>query len=145
MRCATLFVVLCLCFSFSLSAQASGPEASGPSTPAAALPTLSETLGKLDALLSELSSEAGALSEDSERLKILLGQAQLELKTLSGRLDESRMQAAELSSSLKLSGESLATFAGSLSRWEKDHKVELWVTRGGVLAALALGFWAGRQ
>jgi chromosome segregation ATPase len=93
--------------------------------------------------LQTLSDEANGLSLDYDLLKISLTRAQSELERLSSELAQSRTEASELSSSLRLSEESLLTCERSLALSLSSRSLELWLWRGGaaagiILAALAL-------
>lgn len=82
----------------------------------------------LDSLLTELSSEATTLADDSERLRTLLAESRTELTRLSEMLVESRTEVEELSRLLKLSDESL----GSL---ERLHRRTIWALWGSIASA----------
>jgi hypothetical protein len=84
---------------------------------------------ELELLLTELEREAITLSDDSEKLRTLLLQAQIGLTELSSKLESSRIQASELSSSLALSATSFESFAQSELKERKSLKIELWVWR----------------
>lgn len=131
MRCG-LVVALCFALSFSSWAESS-PSPPSTSTP----PDLLPSLNALDSLLLELSKEAEGLSLDSEELKKSLEQAKGELLRLSSELLASRTEASELSHSLRLSEESLATSARSLNLSLRRNEAELWVWRGATILGVA--------
>lgn len=89
---------------------------------------------ELDALFTELESEALNLSDESESLKALLERLKLESARLSSELAESRTLAAGLSISLVDSVQSL----NRLELQALAMRLELWLWRGATVAGLIL-------
>jgi septal ring factor EnvC (AmiA/AmiB activator) len=124
MRCASALAFSCF-LSVSLWA--------GPQSPSLidSFPVAPESSWQqLDQLLTELSTEAASLADDSAALKASLRQASDQLTMLSQALVGSQTAVSELSASLRLSESSLQAFAELQRKEALTRDLELWCWRG---------------
>ena len=139
------FAIFCSLFLLASSlvpAQSSPSTDSAPIASPASSNNQSSSWDQLNSLLDQLDQAAIDSSAGSQELRVLLAKAHQQLTALSQQLDESQKRATELSSSIALSEQSLATSAESLRLAQTQvsrRDIELWITRGAVVASLT---WA---
>jgi hypothetical protein len=89
--------------------------------------------------LNQLEAETQTLSDGSQALQTLLGQAREQLITLSLKLEESQTAQKELNYSLEQSAQHLQAFTISWKKEQAQKNLELWIWRG-AFGAATIGF-----